>query len=135
MIDEAKLKKCIEEHRFSMPFYRGSGGLPVTYIQVIRVGEGTDLWNAIEQCKVDIQPPVEDPECSRRARTDVRSSERIEAAIRYFQGEAKPLTMKEVADLCRYFLGQPQPTWKPEDFGLGPEKEELKPVTDKDRRY
>ena len=54
---------------------------------------------------------------------------RIEAAIKWFKKDwnqpgLRSHTSKEVVDLCRYFLGQPQNEWTDKDFGLETKKEE-----------
>ena len=67
----------------------------------------------VEHCKAPIQPPVEDPERSRRAR--------IEAAIRHFEGKTVPMhpcDTRAFVDLLHWVLGQPQPTWEDKDLGL-----------------
>ena len=57
---------------------------------------------------------------------DGKDKARIEAAIRTFQEfqPAKSLNLKEVANLCRYFLTgeKNQDTWTNKDFGLEEEK-------------
>lgn len=76
----------------------------------------------LEKCTVDIQPP---------ASAKLPADKRIEAAIRYFREqfakrEQAPYDEKYkitsaygalvVADLCRYFLDQPQKTWTDADL-------------------
>lgn len=63
---------------------------------------------------------------------DGKDKARIEAAIRVLDDwyKAHPIgcvcdpkeQLRTTANLCRYFLGQPQDTWKNEDFGLKEEK-------------
>ena len=52
-------------------------------------------------------------------RVPILHPEKIEAAIKMFQEfeSAKPLTLKEVADLLRWVLKQ-KSTWTDKDFGL-----------------